>query len=100
MFGGMTDTGKIIRDGWVFGHIPESETCEGWMVQGIQTLWDKVNQSWVDVGFRVDNLSPEQRERFDRIQAEAVERAKKAGWDPERDIEEDEPGELDVADSD
>ena len=28
--GGTTQSGKIIRDAWVFGIIPESETCEGW----------------------------------------------------------------------
>ena len=28
--GGMTSIGKIIRDAWVFGLIPEDETCEGW----------------------------------------------------------------------
>ena len=28
--GGMTTTGKIIRDAWIFGILPETETCEGW----------------------------------------------------------------------
>jgi hypothetical protein len=28
--GGMTSIGKVIRDGWVFGLLDESETCEGW----------------------------------------------------------------------
>ena len=90
MFGGMTDTGKIVRDGWIFGLIPETQTCEGWMVQGMQDLWEKVNVKWEEVGFQVSNLSPEVRARFDRIQAEAIDRAKAAGWNPEHDIEDDE----------
>lgn len=80
--GGMTDTGKIIRDAWVFGLIDESETCEGWLSQGIEDLWRKVNDEWEKYGFLVGNLPDELRERFLRIQTEAVEKAKAAGWDP------------------
>lgn len=36
--GGMTATGKIIRDAQIFGIIDESETCEGWLSQGIEQL--------------------------------------------------------------
>ncbi|MEZ5839498.1 MAG: hypothetical protein R3D02_03380 [Hyphomicrobiales bacterium] len=87
--GGMTDTGKIIRDAWVFGIIPETETCENWTVQGIETLWEKVGAAWDRYGYRVGALPPEIRERFDRIQAAAVERARAAGWNPEADVDED-----------
>ncbi|TPW12585.1 MAG: hypothetical protein FD130_1732 [Halothiobacillaceae bacterium] len=85
--GGMTDTGKIIRDAWIFGMIPESETCEGWLIQGIQTLWDKVNKEWEKYGFLVSNLPPELRQRFDRIQSAAIERAKQQGWDPSNNLD-------------
>jgi len=88
-YGGMTDTGKIIRDAWIFGLIPETETCENWNVQGIQKLWDQVNEKWTEIGFQVSNLSPETRERFDRIQKEAVTRARENGWDPEKYVDED-----------
>jgi hypothetical protein len=81
--GGMTDTGKIIRDAWVFGIIPETETCEGWLPQGIEDLWRKVNAEWEKYGFRVDGLPDDLRERFLRIQNEAVEKARAAGWNPE-----------------
>jgi len=77
---GMTDTGKIIRDAWVFGLIPESETCEGWLPQGIESLWEKVNAEWEKYGFLVSDLPDDLRERFMRIQAVAIERAKAAGW--------------------
>jgi len=80
--GGMTDTGRIIRDAWVFRIIPETETCEGWLPQGIEDLWAKVDQEWEKYGFLVSNLPDGFRERFMRIQSEAVERARSNGWDP------------------
>ena len=81
--GGMTETGKIIRDAWVFGLIEESETCEGWMPQGIEDLWNKVQLEWDKYGYQVRNLPEELRDRFMRIQNEAVKRARAEGWDPE-----------------
>jgi len=88
-FGGMTDTGRIVRDAWIFGLIPETENCEGWLSPGIQDLWEKAHAEWEKYGFLVSNLPPEVRERFDRIQSEAVERAKQQGWDPESELSED-----------
>ena len=81
--GGMTETGKIIRDAWVFGLIEESETCEGWMPQGIEDLWNKVQLEWGKYCYQVRNLPDDLRERFMRIQNEAVKRARAEGWDPE-----------------
>lgn len=78
--GGMTDTGKIIRDAWAFGLIPENETCEGWLPQGIESLWEKVNTEWEKYGFLVSGMPDDTRDRYMRIQATAIERAKKAGW--------------------
>lgn len=80
---GMTESGKIIRDAWVFGIIPETETCEGWLTQRIEELWSQVNEEWEKYGFLVSNLPPELRERFMRIQTDALEKAKKAGWSPD-----------------
>ncbi len=87
--GGMTDTGKIIRDAWVFGIIPETETCEGWLAAGIQSLWEKTSAEWEKYGFLVSNLPEDLRQRFYRIQFDAVKRAKAAGWDPEKEVDED-----------
>ncbi|MGB5440468.1 MAG: hypothetical protein WBN57_00405 [Gammaproteobacteria bacterium] len=81
--GGMTQTGKIIRDAWVFGLIEEGETCEGWLLQGVDDLWVRVNQEWEKYGFLVANLPEDLRERFMRIQTEALEKARVSGWDPE-----------------
>ena len=86
IFGGMTPTGKIIRDAWIFGLIPESETCENWLAGGIEDLWVKVNLEWEKYGFLVGNLPPEIREKFDRIQDEAMVNAKKAGWTPNHEL--------------
>ena len=44
--GAMNPTGNIIRDAWVFGLIPETETCEGWNMSGIEALYEKVTQAW------------------------------------------------------
>jgi|TARA_R110000850_G_scaffold112821_5_gene227181 hypothetical protein len=84
--GGMTDTGKIIRDAWVFGLIPETETCEGWVVQGLEDLWRKVNLEWEKYGFRVANLPPEMQQKFMCIHDAAINQAKQSGWDAERDL--------------
>ncbi len=85
--GGMTDAGKIIRDAWAFGLIPETETCAGWTPQGIEDLWIKVNAEWEKFGFLVSRLPDETRERYLRIQREALERARANGWNPEPDDE-------------
>ncbi len=81
--GGMTDTGKIIRDAWAFGLIPENETCAGWTLAAIEDLWRRTQEEWKKYGFRVHNLPEDIRERYLRIQNEALERARATGWRPE-----------------
>ena len=39
--------------------------------------------------FKVAALPPDIRERFDRIQDAAVKQARKSGWNPDLDIQED-----------
>lgn len=67
----------------MLGIIEEGETCEGWFPQGIEDLWKKVNLEWEKYGFLVGNLPAELRERFMRIQNEAMEKARAAGWSPD-----------------
>lgn len=81
--GGMTSIGKIIRDAWVFGILDESETCEGWNLQGIDALLQKVNAEWDKYGCLVSRLPEELFERHQRIHDQAVERARVAGWSGE-----------------
>ena len=84
-FGGMTAQGSIIRDAWVFGIIPETETCEGWDYDRMQILYDKVSAAWAQYNLLPSLLPPELKERHAKIHAEAIERAKKLGWNPELD---------------
>ena len=81
IFGGMTSIGKIIRDAWVFGWLPETETCKGWNTQGVDALLDKVNAEWDKYGCLVSHLPEDLFERHQRIHGEAVKKAKELGWD-------------------
>ena len=81
--GAMNPTGNIIRDAWVFGIIPETETCAGWTVQGIEALHTKVAVEWDKYGCLASRLPDELRERHQRIYAEAIKQARAKGWDPE-----------------
>jgi hypothetical protein len=46
LYGGMTDVGGSIRDPGTLGVLPENETCEGWSVTQILTLFDRVYKAW------------------------------------------------------
>jgi hypothetical protein len=83
--GGMTPTGNIVRDAWVFGLIPETEDCTGWTLQGIDALYDKVTAAWGPYGNLASRLPPELRDRHARIYAAAMKNARIQGWDPELD---------------
>ncbi len=81
--GAMNPTGNIIRDAWVFGLIPETETCEGWLAEGIDALYDKVSKAWEPYGHMASRLPPELREKHQRIDDETVRNAREKGWNPE-----------------
>lgn len=82
--GGMTTIGKIIRDAWVFELIPETETCEGWNLAGIDALLQKTNNEWDKYGCLVSHLPPELAKRHQRIHGAAVALAREAGWSGEQ----------------
>ncbi len=82
-YGGMTDIGKIIRDAWVFGLLPQTETCAGWDYGRIEALYDKVHEAWQPHGHLVSRLPPALRERHARIHGEAIARARALGWSVE-----------------
>ncbi len=79
-YGGMTDIGRIIRDAWVFGVIPESETCAGWDYARIEKLYDKVYAEWLKYGHLASHLPAELKERHGRIFAAAIAVARERGW--------------------
>lgn len=81
--GGMTTIGKIIRDAWVFRILPETETCEGWNLAGIDSLLQKVNAEWDKYGCLVRHLPDELRARHEEIHGKALEAARAAGWSGE-----------------
>ncbi len=80
--GAMTHIGTIIRDAWVFGLIPETETCKDWDLARIQALYDQVDAAWEPYGHLVSLLPAELRERHARIYDAAVARARGLGWSP------------------
>ena len=78
--GGMTTIGKIIRDSWVFDLIPESETCEGWNLAGVDALLQKLNAEWDKYGCLVSHLPEDLFKRHQRIHGDAIAKAKENGW--------------------
>jgi len=86
-YGGMTDLGRLIRDAWVFGILPEAETCAGWERSQFDGLYEKVHAAWEPYGHLASRLPPALRARHERIYAEAVMRARALGWSPELDDE-------------
>ncbi len=83
LYGGMTTIGKLIRDAWVFGLIPETETAEGWNFAGVDALLQKVNHEWDKYGCLVSHLPPELREKHHQIHSEGLQKAKTMGWSGE-----------------
>ncbi len=84
---GLTELGRVIRDAWVFGLLPEGETCAGWPLDRLLGLAEQVAREWERHGLVPSALPPELRERHARIHGEAFARAKAAGWEPPLDDE-------------
>ncbi|AOU98088.1 hypothetical protein BI364_09050 [Acidihalobacter yilgarnensis] len=90
-FGGMTPTGAIVKDAWIFGLLQETEdTCAGWDAGRMQILYDKTSELWAQYHYRVEALPEDIRARHERIHREAMARARALGWAPDSMIEEDE----------
>lgn len=83
LFGGMTPSGVLIRDAWVFGLLPETETCAGWTPDQFQVLYDSVHHAWEPYGHLVSQLPSELAERHQRIHGAAIARARELGWSAE-----------------
>ncbi|MCU0763716.1 MAG: hypothetical protein ACK40L_06850 [Hydrogenophaga sp.] len=79
---GMTMTGRIIRDAWVFGLLPEGDGYGGHSAADMQRLYDQVHEAWAPYGQLPSRLPPELAARHARIHREAVHRATEAGWSP------------------
>lgn len=81
-FCGMTRIGTLIRDAYVFGILPESETCAGWTMERLQVVYDAVAAAWEPYGHLPSRLPDDLRERHQRIHGEALRKAKEQGWTP------------------
>jgi len=80
---GLTHLGRIVRDAWVFGLLPETETCVGWSSSQMQVLYEKVHAAWEPYAHLPSRLPDELQERHTQMYAVAIETAKKNGWDAE-----------------
>ena len=85
--GGLTDLGRIVRDAWVFGILPETETCAGWDSARMQGLYEKVFAAWEPHAHLPSRLPDALRERHTRLYAQAIDGARDKGWVPEMDDE-------------
>ena len=80
---GLTHLGRIVRDAWVFGILPETETCEDWSGSQMQALYEKVHAAWEPYAHLPSRLPDDLRERHMRLYSEAITKAKAKGWDTE-----------------
>ncbi|MBX3616002.1 hypothetical protein [Nitrosomonas sp.] len=81
--GGLTHLGRVVRDAWVFGLLPETETCAGWSTSQMQVLYEKVHDAWEPYAHLPSRLPDELRERHTAIYDAAIRHAKSKGWDAE-----------------
>ena len=86
---GLTHLGRIVRDAWVFGILPEAETCAGWTSSQMQVLYEKVYAAWEPYAHLPSRLPDELRERHTRLYEEAITSAKAKGWDAQMEYDDD-----------
>ncbi len=84
---GITQLGRIVLDGWLFGMIPDTEDCAGWDLGRMQILMDKVEREWDKYGNLPSRLPPDLRERHIALYEKATVEARQKGWNPELDDE-------------
>jgi len=82
-YGGMTPVGNTIRDAWVFGLLPEGETCTGWTQNALETLYKGVSETWERYEYDVKKMPEEMQARHEQIHKTAIEKALKLGWNPD-----------------
>lgn len=64
---GLTHLGRIVRDAWVFGILPETETCSGWSGAQMQVLYEKVYDAWEPYAHLPSRLPDDLRDRHTRL---------------------------------
>jgi len=81
--GGLTHLGRVVRDAWLFGILPETQICEGWKAAQMQNLYEKVHAAWKPYAHIPSHLPDNLREKHSKLYADAITNARKNGWDPE-----------------
>jgi hypothetical protein len=81
--GGLTHMGRIVRDAWVFGILPETETCAGWDSARMQNLYEQVYAAWEPYAHLPSRLPDWLRERHSTLYARAITTARNEGWNAE-----------------
>lgn len=80
---GITQLGRIVLDGWLFGLIPEAEDCAGWDLGRMQQLMEQVQAQWDRHGSLPSRLPDPLRQRHAELYAHAMQQARGKGWNPE-----------------
>ena len=80
---GITQLGRIVLDGHMFGFIPETEDCTGWDLGRMQLLMDKVQVEWDKYAGLPSRLPPDLLKRHGELYERAIQTARAKGWDPE-----------------
>ena len=80
---GITQLGRIVLDGWLFGFIPETEDCAGWDLGRMQILMNKVEQEWDKYSNLPSRLPDDLRKKHFDIYEKAMAMARTKGWNPE-----------------
>lgn len=80
---GMTQLGRIVLDGWLFGLIPETEDGRGWDLGRMQGLMEEVQNEWDKYQNLPSRLPPELQKRHAELYDRAIQTARAKGWDPE-----------------
>lgn len=81
--GGLTHLGRMVRDAWVFGIIPDTETCAGWDGARMQGLYEKVYAAWEPYAHIPSRLPEALRARHTALYEQAIVKARTDGWDAE-----------------
>ncbi len=81
-YGGMTPIGNVIRDAWLFGLLPDGETCENWSYDRLRGLHEQVMAEWDKHGCMVSNLPEDLLQRHKEINDKALKIARERGWTP------------------
>lgn len=80
---GITQLGRIVLDGWLFGLIPETEDCTGWELGRMQLLMDQTSEEWDKYANLPSRLPPDLKRRHAEIYDKAIAHARTKGWNPE-----------------